>query len=575
MGKIHIGIVTPKITLDNSYYAKGFRCTNFSITADYETEWHEMQDSFVSSPSRYLYEMYVRIKSHFNPEWQLIFNPLLIHNKWIVEIITNYNHEFNKLTIFHSRNNAPIAYLLPNQLPFDERVLLLLSCSNLDLDYQLVKIISFPLMIVKLKPVTVYQQTLILNGFIGGNHQKPNEWCTKNAINLLNAMDFQDRHKFLKRLSLVAYFSHHAGDVLFLACTPVKSSSIFSSVVIHKAYLEIFKTFENDMEVIEADGPIPFRNGNNKEDCDNFVEIAQNLPQGRLYVYCRISRNYSFTRTHLINHLRFCFGLSNVAENALATIPPLYITESGNPETQNRKKVMLHLDAGWPLKTPDLAFQKKLINKLCEKYNVFTLDSRYRTNSACNLRFTSLDELRDVILSCDLVIGMDSFPVHYAAWVLQKKTIHIFACTHPVHSYAGDDANHAFLMKGKTCAPCLGYDKCPKYNQNYCKNLPEVSTIIIVAENLLNEEPRKLSVLHQPKTTATFFLKTNLNVIRGYKNNNYLFIRILIARVNVIYSVIIFIIRYAVMLWKKEGFWKVRQIGTFFVRRAFKINNYK
>lgn len=573
MQKLHIGIVSSSINLDSRYNYKGFSCTNFVITPNHESVWHEIHDSFVSTPSRYLYEMLSRIKARYTPKWYLIFNPLIIHDKCVVELVVNRVLDDIQPGIFFSANKVPLAYLLSGEMGVDSRCLLLLSCSNLDLDHELINLI-FSDTRANLQLIPVYQQISILNGFVGGGYQKPNEWCTRNAIKLLIEMGLEDRVDFLKTIKLVSYFSHHAGDVLFMARATVLASPIYSAIVIHKSYVSIFKELNKDMEVIEIDGPIPFRNGYNKEDCDHFLEIAQDLPLGRFYIYCRVSRNYNFTCTHLIDHFVFCLGNTVNSINAANQIPDFQL-KKGDDIKKNKKKVMVHLDAGWPLKTPNVFYQEDLIKELCKRYEVVTLDSRYISNDARNLKFTSLSSLRAEIESCDLFIGMDSFPAHYAAWVMCKKTLHIFACTHPAHSNAGEGVNHAFLIKGETCVPCLGYDECPKYHNDYCANMPEVSQVVTVACDILIGKSRPVSDITRPRTTAIYSLKNKQKNIKIFRNKIDYMLHLWISHAIVFFSITSRIIRYVLLLYKEEGLWKVKQIGIFFFRRIFEKNIYR
>ncbi len=437
----------------------------------------------------------------------LVFNPLLNPTSHLIKLTLKKQISLKqKNVIYYSSNNLPVAYNISTNLPELDKYLTLLSCSNFDIDRQLLELLYDSMF--ELVKIEFPCSTKISNGFLPSKYWQPMEWCATHAIHLirkLNSSPHQEtnQEEKIKKIKLTSFFGHHAGDVLFMSIAASKcKSEIFDEIIIHESYIDITKKFNLEIKTKSISGPIPNRGTYKKEDDEYFLDIANQLPEDAFYVYCRTSRNYNFTDFHFIDHFRFTLGESLTTSQDLnlpIRTPPL-------PST-SRKRVLLHCGAGWPLKIYPTELQSDLIKILNKKnIEVITLDASRPFQGIKNEKFSTIENFEETVNNVDIVIGMDSFPAHYASAVLKKMTVYLFSSTHPANSSYLIPGLISTTSNGRDCCPCMGHDRCRKYGGYLCKNFAspdviarEVTNLLEAGEEIKNQPTSPLPSIRCPK----------------------------------------------------------------------------
>ncbi len=450
-----------------------------------------MPDSFVSSPGRYLVEMLARAGQQLSSVQRvLVFNPRFRLTEFSVRACLAHAKEYSgNAAILSARRDVPMAYLLDATHTRCRRLLLLLSCSSTSIDQAFLAAALF---------TSVDQLELGLplldsmtDGFLPAAYRRPMEWCARHATKVLQTScgtadtPLAERAAARDALLIKAFFTHHAGDVLFMAIASRDAGSpYYDEIIVHDNYLPIARRFNGETAFSSIRCPVPFRGDYHKEDCEHFMDVAKTLPGTALYAYCRTTRNYNFTDFHYIDHFRFCLGImpSGVVHAAAAVRA---VKQKPSPSLS----ALLHFDAGWPLKIYPSADQKELVALLLGLgFRVTTLDAKIPITGAESVRFNTLDAFDDLLASFDVLVGMDSFPAHYAALTRKCRTVHLFSSTHPVHSACNIGANHISLQRGEVCCPCLGWDKCIRYGGTNCHNFSSPETIVASIQQMLTGE---------------------------------------------------------------------------------------
>ena len=464
----------------------------FVISQDWLDEQHIL-DSFVATPSRYLFEM-VRRTSENQPKLRrvLIFNPLLRPSAYLTRLTLARVAESDEMeAVVRSSNGLPIAYLLNLDATENYRHLLLLSCSDADLDTQLLFALYFRS--IETIQVNFPCSKVISNGFLTGAYWRPMEWCAANAIAVMKSVDhdsslpIEQRKALRNSISIKGFFTHHAGDVLFMTIAAMETKSVlFDEILTHESYLPITQKLQSMTSFAPVSGPLPFRGNYRKEDCNHFLDQAPHLPSGAFYVYCRTTRNYNFTNFHYIDHFRFSLGEALLDRNKLHFGHPHPQKIQHNKNQGMQPCILLHFDAGWPLKIYPKNHQKELVQILqAHGLQVIVLDAPAQFSGVETARFGSLTEFDVLLDRVDILVGMDSFPAHYAAQIRGIRTIHLFSSTHPVHSSAEDGKRHLSLQNGKSCSPCMGWDKCIRYGGAICHNFSNPADVMQAISALL------------------------------------------------------------------------------------------
>lgn len=290
---------------------------------------------------------------------------------------------------------------------------------------------------------------------------------------------------------------HHAGDVLLALQAISRSTRRIDKFVVNQAYADIVREVSPQLPILEIESDVPRRGKlaslyHPLNDEALFLErvLLPALPVDASFIYLRPLRNYNSADWTLAAQMAFALGSRTDANVFPAASPllakdiqPAIATEASNPHFGYR--ILLHFDGGWPLKIYPEAWQHELIEALGQVgYQVSVLADGTGNFSVPQHSFTSLAGLNSLLGMHDLLIGMDSFPCHYAALHLAKPTLCLFGSTsikNIAHAAPGYIAAHC----GLECSPCSDSRVCRRYGGGECHNfLPPKNVVSLVRQCL-------------------------------------------------------------------------------------------
>lgn len=488
---------------------KNYEIYNFSLSTD-ELSVLKIFHSAFSTPARYVMELYRRlyiINNYMSAGGFFVFNPLYEIHPFLVGVVFDEIDKINgseRFTIFSDRNNHPIGYYFPASLDIvDARYLTLLSTVDSRIDRELLNRFFFsPADEVVITSLSLF--TSRHNDFYyDSDYHNIYRWTADSSVKILSKKlgveddsiekifpdcCIDDMRMIRDSVPFTAIMPYHAGDVLFFGIATKYTDTYVNRVVVNKVYVDIINDISSYLIPITIDSPPPFRDGKDISEGEHFYEIISEVPNDSFYYYCRPLRKYSISRFHLIDHFAFALGASFVREDELIS--------KTKPETKLFKphvdsgnfRILLHFGGGWPLKVYPIDLQDRLINLLSEKgYNVTILsDSAKKNDDYHYSKFDNLSQLRNLLESNHLLIGMDSFPCHYAAHVIGLPTICLFANTQPANSDATLSRQYRFLENGLTCRPCNASEKCPLNKKKDCENFTSPERVVDVVREMLD-----------------------------------------------------------------------------------------
>ena len=188
-----------------------------------------------------------------------------------------------------------------------------------------------------------------------------------------------------------------------------------------------------------------------------------------------------------MDNYHFAIGSSINSNNDLLTkkLNPEYYLP---PKNENSFKVLIHYEGGWPLKTFPINYLNELVKLFFDKgFRITVLSSKINKNKYYNVvKYTNLSDFKTLIASHNLLIGMDSFPVHYGAHAAGIPTICLFGNTKPVNSDSRLSKYYNYVTGDLQCVGCFGFDKCPVNNKITCDNFPKPAKVYETAISMLD-----------------------------------------------------------------------------------------
>ena len=504
-----IGIITntTKYVVDRLDYA-GCELFNFSISPDV-ISYSNLFDSAFATPARYIMEMWKRLIVADAKECRddsFIFNPLFEMDPQIVRGVLNELSSFpygDKFVLISDCDNTPIGYLFPATLLEDEsKFLSLLSTVDSSLDRRYLDSV-FLTSSLEIVLSTVSLRGRGLNNFSFTPDQVDiYRWTTENAIDVLttsfgsvktatnSGKDEGTLKKELRnKIPFAAIMPYQAGDALFFAIAATHAGTHFTRIVIHALFKDIISENLASFEQVVLSSPLLQKEGRKVGDDEYLNEAVRNLPAGSFYYYCRPSRCWFKTSFHLIDKFAFALGKSFLSNDELLSKnlpkPALY-----RPAVRSQEyHILLHFDAGWPLKVYPKSWQEKLIDLLYGKgFSITVLATEEKEEQRFkSVTFKGLSQFKELLASNHLLIGMDSFPVNYAVHVVGLPTICLYSSTNPAVSRAEVAANYLYLTRNLSCNPCDGFDVCPQHNREFCANFVEPEEVFAKLLAMLKE----------------------------------------------------------------------------------------
>jgi len=467
--------------------------------------------SAYATPARYVQEIFLRLCSLENVGQstpKFIFNPLFDTGKLglllVLAAIKEASH-FDGITIFTDKNSLPIGYLLPSCLLVkDAHFLTLLSTVDGETDSALCNLL-FQIETQCLPATRLALARAQHNDFIYEENRHIYRWVAERAIAILQTNQPRDTIPF------TAVMPYHAGDVLFFALAFNYVHPPIARIAVNRAYRDIIDDNAPGLAVLPIDAPIinrsdEFRQGKVTPEWVYFHSIKDALPGDSFYLYFRPSRDYNVSLFHLIDHFAFAQGRQFCTDGYLLSQHMLRPCLFQPDTTANVPvRILLHFDAGWPLKVYPQPQQEQLIDLLHAKgYAVTVLAGNRHEHTKCSVTtFKDYTTFKALLQTQHLLVGMDSFPTHYAAHVLGLPTICLFASTRPENSDARPAPNYALLEEGLLCRPCYGIARCPMYRGSSCRNFVSPETVAATVQRML-ENVQKENAIRQVVPTIHY-----------------------------------------------------------------------
>jgi glycosyltransferase involved in cell wall biosynthesis/tetratricopeptide (TPR) repeat protein len=480
----------------------------------YDLSFNKLFYSSFATPARYIMEMFVRLYSiHESDDPIVVFNPFFVISKEIysrIKLEINREEDLSEIIIFSDSNETPIAYIFPGNIPiYDARYLSFLSGMYAELDAAFLRNIFLIKTRCAYLPGVGLNKNIDNNGFIfNSGYERLYAWITDSALKTLHrkyTINFSNQYieqlneADLKTINAVKHeipcnviMPYHAGDALFLMLALKNSCSFINKVVISDWYSDIIEDASSEIEALPIRITPGFRGKNSKSDDMIFWDVVSNIKGDDLYgsfhYFFRSSREYRISDFHLIDHFYFAIGSGiNTRDDLLTT---RLVPENRLPEKKEASyRVLIHFEGGWPLKTyPDNYLQELIKIFYDNGYKITLLSSKAEISQYYDVvKYTNLADYKNLLESHNLVLGMDSFPVHYAAHVAGIPTICIFGNTKPVNSDAPSSKYYKYAYGELKCAGCFGFDKCPLNKKATCDNFPKPEQIFGTAAGMLEE----------------------------------------------------------------------------------------
>lgn len=477
---------------------------SFAISAN-DLSFYKIFHSAFSTPARYIQEIFLRLsalESNNQPSCKFIFNPLFDYGELGMLLVLSALREapiYNGISIYTDSKGSPVGYLLPARLNKEDAFYLnLLSTIDGEIDLTLCNLLFQDEVRCVAIPRFNFNRAQH-NGFIYQENLQIYRWVAENAIALLKANRVRDT------LPFTAVMPHHAGDVLFFGLAFNQVHSPISRIVVNQAYSQIVEDNTDGLSVLPLKLDLinrseEFRQGKVTSEGAYFESIRAILPGDSFYLYYRPSRDYNISTFHLIDHFAFAMGRHFYSDSDLLIrnkpIPPIFYPKQSVSGT---KKVLLHFDGGWPLKVYPKHLQDRLIKLLLDcGYKITILADSDCYHPDCKvIYFQGYTHFKTLLREHNLLVGMDSFPSHYATHVLGLPTICLFASTRPENSNSVLAANYTYLEKGLSCRPCYGIARCPLYGGTDCYNFVSPETVVSAVEGMIGSIPEKTNPSHE------------------------------------------------------------------------------
>jgi hypothetical protein len=472
---------------------------SFSISAGH-LSFAEMPDSAFATPARYVQEIFSRLcmlEENGEREAKFIVNPLFATNRLTLLPVLNALRKSARasgMTVLVDADDVPTGYLLPESLASDDgRFLTLLSTVSGTTDAELLRLLfSFEVRRVPVESLRLSR--FDNNGFSYREFRNVYLWLAERTVALLKrragvspvpAQEWRDAVPF------TAIMPFHAGDALFFAIAFNNTATHISGIVVNRAYADVVADNAPRLRRLVIDLAPP--NRDNKPckaptpDSVYFERLKEQLPENSFYYFCRQSRNYNLSDIHLIDQFAFALGRRCCSNTALLlqTVPaprPFRPSVPANP-----LRILLHFDGGWPLKVYPKQLQEELIGLLEARGYAITIlaGSADGTANRAVTTFQGYPHFVELVRKHHLLIGMDSFPCHYAAHVLGLPTICLFSSTKPANSNARRSAIYGDFEAGLSCRPCYAASECPIYRDPNCRNFTRPDVVANAADRML------------------------------------------------------------------------------------------
>ncbi len=446
-----------------------------------ESDLHIMH-SLAGTPARYVELLVARASALGAQGSFLVLNPRTYfrHEMYALVVKAALDMQNTQVAVIASSDNCPLAYFFGKDSEVFETAKLFrlrfLSSVSAALDAEYLR--------VAIQQNVELRVTHVSDTDYAGGWLAPDSLQGLYSLTTLHALSAWRESEPKQRIAVMPY---HAGDVLFFLKAALSVPHQFTTLLVHEEFADIVRRVAPDFELILVKEGCPERGPNsdglltahrNREDLFFHQVLYPYIPQGALFYWFRMSKDYSCSKGHMVDQWR----------HALSHQCGRCVSQESRKLALSKmdKSVLLHFDGGWLMKVYPQKQQRVLIELLQARgYRVSVVTNKPVDYCRVQVRpFRSLALLEEDIRSHAIFVGMDSFPVHFATHILTHPSICLFSSTKPENSDASIFSGYRFLQSGLRCSPCNMKSKCDKYNAFFCKNFAAPEAVVIAIDEM-------------------------------------------------------------------------------------------
>ncbi len=482
MKQIAIGIAAPGFTAVAGPVLRDVRCVNFRI-APHRLSAVDMLDSVFASPGRYTAEMLRRLVRHErSPEGYIVVNPRFapaLHSVAnAVEVARAHRSGLDALLVHDRHGRVAATWFRHGIEDADVPTLSALSAVDCSADRALLEA-AFGWK-TGVAGCDADFGAVDANGFLLGSFDPvAAAFPAVMAVEALGELVRAHGHtEARRRVRQVAVLPFHAGDILFL-CQALQADPLASAILVLRDYADIVRDVAPWLEVFEVDAPAPGRDG--YQPPNEQVVLVDMIKKARaqaaqkgvrlegVFHLMRPLRDYARTSYHLRQAAWFALG--GDAEQD-ADIWPQWRAQPRQLRSTpgRRERVVVHFDGGWSLKSFPYAYRQPLLSLLRDAgFRPTVLGRPDPRLVGCDFEpYSNVAKFRKLLADSAAVIGVDSFPAHYAVHY-GVPTLHLFGSTHPRNSEYPASSLTATLQHIQPCVPCGHPSTCKLDQSDTCR----------------------------------------------------------------------------------------------------------
>ncbi|MBS7793112.1 hypothetical protein KTR66_24230 [Roseococcus sp. SDR] len=288
-----------------------------------------------------------------------------------------------------------------------------------------------------------------------------------------------------------ALMPHHAGDVLLVADILRTAPCGVKGLIVNRRYAAIVARMVPELPLCVLDADPPTRGrfatpGHPMNDEARYLEevVLPHLPPHVVPVWLRPLRGYQEAASTVSAQLAFVLSSTRdmwswPTASAAKPAEALPVPRHGQTESL---RVLLHIDGGWPLKVVSNDWIDELMEHFALRgWSASILSDRALPIAVPVHRFESLDALDHLLDAHDVLVGADSFPVHYANIHRGMPTICLFGPT-SLRNLASARPNYRAISAGLDCSPCGARAICPRHGGEICRNFATPAEVIALLD---------------------------------------------------------------------------------------------
>ncbi len=437
----------------------------------------EIFESATATPGRYLLEIGRRLAARApDADFIAIANPLLPLNAG--QMAAWLQDRAPEPLILSDSAGMPILYVLPRPLFEEEcRLLLCLSTLQADLDARLLSHAA------GVEVAVIRTGLTNLDAFpasSGNGWLNPDRRLRALSRQAADALALIEADPDWRRKPFALFHPYHAGDALFVAlASKTAAPLLYEKQIVCSAFRDVVEAagpriapVELTLEPMARDGSV----SKYRYFVTAMDHLGEEFRRSHFTVFGRLLRMHHFTPFHLHDHAKFTLGdAMDGQERTLywQTPTPPRLAAPGP------LKILFHLNGGWALKT----YPERETRALFQALKAFGFDLTVidrpdlESAGARSVTANSAKSLAAEIEAHHLFVGVDSFPLHFAALVHKRPTVALFGSTRPINHDAPTSPFYEAMVGYLPCNSCLSKSGCPITGQDLCVNYPPAAKV--------------------------------------------------------------------------------------------------